>query len=127
LEKNFDGWNLAKQVLDTEHKLPFFKEREVWWCSLGVNVGYEIYGKGHIFSRPVLVLRKFSRSSFLGVPLTSKRKEGDYYYPLDFCGKNGSVLMTQFRVMDSRRLSKIMGTIGKNHFEEIKTALKSLI
>lgn len=61
MEKDFDNWTQIKKGLDTEHKIPFFNEREIWWCSLGVNIGYEIYGKGYVFSRPVLILKKIKR------------------------------------------------------------------
>jgi len=39
----------------------YFREREIWWASLGANIGYEQDGKHENFERPVLVLKKFSR------------------------------------------------------------------
>lgn len=67
--KNFIDWFQLKIRIDThEHKPPFFKDGEIWWCSIGENIGGEISGKGTYFRRPVLVLRKldaFSLSEYL--------------------------------------------------------------
>ena len=47
--------------------------------NIGKNIGYEQNGKGDEFLRPVVVLRKFSNRYFLGVPLSSKEKGGNYF------------------------------------------------
>ena len=128
MTKDFNGWNLVKQRIDGTHEPPLFQEREVWWCSVGVNVGYEIFGKGDIYARPVLIVRKYSPRSFLGIPLTSTPHEGSrYYQPITFQGVNGTALIGQFRIMDSKRLSKVMGKIGKKRFNAIKDAIRNLI
>ncbi len=44
-EKYFDGWNDKKKYLHEEKQRPFFKEGEMWFASLGVNMGYEQDGK----------------------------------------------------------------------------------
>ena len=46
-EKDFDKWNIIKKQVNTKEVIRdlFFYEREVWWCSLGLNVGYEQDGK----------------------------------------------------------------------------------
>lgn len=125
--KDFDGWNVLKQKLDVAHKPPLFNEREIWWCSVGVNVGFEVYGKGFIYSRPVLVIKKLSRHSFLGIPLTSKRKDKPYHYPISFAGVEGSALIGQIRMMDNKRLSEVMGTLGRKQFEAVRTAVREMI
>ena len=126
-KKDFDGWNQIKQRIDAKHEPPLFNEREIWWCSVGVNVGYEILGKGGSFTRPVLIVRKYGLRSFLGVPLTSKSKPaGLYYYPITFEGINGNVLLGQFKIMDSKRLVDFMGKIGKKQHAKIREALRKL-
>ena len=127
MTKDFNGWHIIKQSLDNSKYLPSFKEREIWWCSVGVNIGSEIYGKGRGFARPVLILRKFSKYSFLGVPLTSKRKEGDYFYPISFRDVEGSALLNQHRILDCRRLQRHMGYLTINQLNEIRNQLKNLI
>ncbi len=45
MQKDFNNWNSLKQELDKNEKVLFFKEREVWWCSIGLNLGHEENGK----------------------------------------------------------------------------------
>jgi len=125
--KDFSNWNILKQELDDKDNAPLFKEREIWWCSVGVNVGYEIFGKDEQFTRPVLVLRKFSKFTFFGLPLTSSKKDFPSYFPLDFRGKEGSVLLDQGRTIDARRLVRRMGRLKETEALEIKTAFKDFL
>jgi len=80
MEKQFDLWNGLKKKLHATRHEPFLHEREIWICSLGANIGYEQDGKNENFARPVLVIKKFNNDIFLAVPLSSKVKEGKYYY-----------------------------------------------
>ena len=48
-----------------------FKQAEIWWCSVGMNIGEESFGKGARFTRPILIFRKFTSNSFLGLPMTT--------------------------------------------------------
>ena len=77
--KDYKNWHTSKIRLEREQfeekKKPKFSERDIWWCSLGENVGYEQDGKHENFERPILILRKFSQDMFLGAPLTSSEKE----------------------------------------------------
>jgi len=82
---DYDAWNEEKKAIQNSATPPaFFKEREVWWCSLGVNVGNEQNGdtqqhdgRPATFRRPVLVLRKISNRACIVLPLTTQgRAEG---------------------------------------------------
>ena len=101
--KDFDRWHPTKRNLDARTGLPNFKERAIWWCSVGINIGFEIYGKGDVFTRPVLIIRKFDASTFLGAPLTTSQTEGYYRAPYILNGKNEFVLLNQIRTYDARR------------------------
>ncbi len=57
--------DLKNKINFFNRKNLFFKEREVWYCYLGLNVGFEQDGKGDSFLRPVLVLRKLKNVLFL--------------------------------------------------------------
>lgn len=120
--KDFGQWLRIKAELDIRQDLPTFQEREIWWCSIGLNVGFEILGKDEKFTRPVLILRKYSRSTFFGLPLTSKRKQHPYHYHLNVAGKEGSVLLDQGRTIDSRRLTKKISKLNENDAVAIKGA-----
>lgn len=128
MEKDFDSWHNLKIQIDSLEHLPTFNEREIWWCSIGMNIGYELYGKNDKFVRPVLILRKHSKFTFFGLPLTSKRKETrPSYYPLDFQKQEGSVILDQGRTLDSRRLIKLMGKLTPMQVESIRKAFKEII
>lgn len=125
--KGFNGWHIVKQELDTTKKSPLFKEREIWWCSLGMNIGYEIYGKGEKFWRPVLILDKHNRHTFFGLPLTSTvEPDNPYFSPIHFRERDGSVLLSQGRTLSSKRLANRMGSLPENDFEQIRHAFGSL-
>ena len=125
--KDFDEWNQFKKKIQNHHN-PTFKQREIWWCSVGINVGSEVDGKNKFFNRPVLVLRKFNSIVFYGVPLSSKIKEGNpYYLAFEFKGKVNSALISQMRLFDSRRLTHLMGKLPNPEFEAIRTAVKNML
>ena len=75
MQKDFPGWHRQKEQLHAQHHTPTFQEREIWWCSVGVNVGHEMDGKNQFYNRPVLIVRKFNPHIFFGVPLTTKMKQ----------------------------------------------------
>jgi hypothetical protein len=54
MEKDFDRWNERKKRIDRHDDEILFHEREIWWSSLGVNVGSEQDGIAANFERPVL-------------------------------------------------------------------------
>lgn len=123
--KDFEKWNGVKQSLDLREKTPLFKEREIWWCSVGVNIGFEVLGKGEEFFRPVLILNKHNRHTFFGLPLGSARKKGSiHHFPLDFNGRQGSVFITQGRTLSAKRLANRMGVLPEYTFEEIMQTFK---
>jgi len=74
-KKDFAGWNTLKQNLDNRQNasVPTIEEREIWWCSIGINVGDEEDGHNALYNRPVLVVRKFNTRIFWGVAMTTQR------------------------------------------------------
>jgi mRNA interferase MazF len=106
--------------LRNRQRKPLFKEGEIWWCSIGMNIGIEIFGKGQRFTRPVIIFKKFNREAFLGIPLTSQLKMGKWYVSVTHGEKTDTALLAQIRVMDSKRLVERMEVIGDEGFNEIK-------
>jgi len=74
VKKDFDRWNTQKKTMGIASHGVMFHEREIWWCSIGVNVGSEQHSQTSDFSRPVLVVRKFTADIFWGIPLTTRIK-----------------------------------------------------
>ncbi len=126
-EKPFDIWNPFKQSIHKRLDRVLFNEREIWWCHVGINVGFEIDGKGEPFARPVLILRKFSRGMFLGIPFTSSERTGSWYVPVSFEGRTSNLVLSQIRVFDVRRLQRRIVAINETEFKQIKKQLAELL
>jgi len=124
MQKDFDHWNTVKQSLDKDGNLPSFKEREIWWLSVGTNVGHEANGKNDFFERPVLVVRKFNHRLFWGVPLSTKNKNTPHYHAFSFKDRDQYAMLTQLRIYDSNRMIDRMGQLSRGQFKLISQALK---
>ena len=127
MQAEFDTWNEQKKSIHNIQQCPMFKEREVWWCSLGANVGDEQNGKGSSFTRPVLVLKKFNRNLFLGVPMSTKIKDNKFYHRISFREKEQSALLSQIKVIDAKRLKDKMGEITGNEMAKLKQVIRELV
>lgn len=126
--KDFQSWHRLKGVLqNASTSRPFIHQREIWFCHLGENVGYEQDGKGLSFLRPVLICRKFNNEIFWGIPLTSTKRQGPYYFLLSFADRQSSAILSQLRLIDAKRLSHKIGTVPSVQFDELTKKLKGLI
>ena len=109
--KNFDSWNRKKKILNSSIEKQF-SEREIWWASLGVNVGTEIDGKNYHFERPILVLKKISNYALLALPIGSTHRTGDYFYDIEIGNNLKTVSLHQIRLISSKRLLRKVNRIG---------------
>ena len=126
--KKFNEWNKLKIQLDRNHNLPTFQEREIWWCSIGLNIGHEQDGKNNLYNRPVLVVRKFNKKVFWGVPLTTKiKKNNRYYIQITFHHRPQCAIISQMRLWDGKRLTNKMGQLPEKQFENIRSSIKNLL
>jgi hypothetical protein len=94
--------------------------RECWWCSLGANVGREQDGKNRSFERPVLIFRKFSRETFFGMPISGSVKAGKHYFPFSHDGADNVIIMSQLRLLDSKRLLQKMDVLPEDCFYQLE-------
>jgi mRNA-degrading endonuclease toxin of MazEF toxin-antitoxin module len=117
--ERFDNWFPVKRSLAARNIIPPTAEREIWWCSIGFNVGSEAYGKGSRFTRPVLILKKLNYATFIGIPMSSKLKIRDDYHILNFNGKDVALMLGEIRKFDSRRLADKMGTLSEEKFKQV--------
>ncbi len=125
--KRFFEWIGVKRKLDAGiHSPPFVSERDIWWASVGENVGFEINGKSDLFTRPVIIFKKLSRGLYLVVPTTTQMKEGTWYVTFTHHSKSMSACLHQVRVIDYRRLSSPMGKIDPNGFARIQKGFRDL-
>lgn len=122
--KDFDNWNLEKKRVNGTNPSVFFHAREVWWCKLGINVGFEQDGKNIQFSRPVVILKTYSTNAALIIPLTSKNKKGTYYFDIGKVdGRDAKAVLSQVRFIDKRRLINKADVISKEIFEKLRSAI----
>jgi len=119
LDKNFDAWNEKKKIIDSKNRKIYFRKKEIWWCSLGVNVGHEQDGKNDNFERPILVLKKINRNLALIIPLSSKIKEHPYYFKYEYGGKNFSAILFQIKIVSTKRFLRKLGMLEQNIFNGI--------
>jgi len=128
MQKDFDTWNTNKKRIHAENENKLYHEREVWWCSLGVNVGFEQDGTGTDSERPVLVLKGFSKQVCLVMPLTTSEKKNPYHVALGKVNdRNAFAIISQIRLIDTKRLINKIGFIEHKIFEKIRKAAKDLL
>lgn len=128
MEKDFDKWNIKKKELHNRADVPFFHEREIWWCSLGINIGFEQDGSGDECRRPVLVLKGLSKKTFLAVPLTTSIKSHLMRPSIGKVeGEEARALISQIRVIDTKRLVRKIGYLDKEVFERMRKTVKDML
>ncbi len=128
MEKDFDGWNEKKKETDVRSDAPFYHEREIWWCTLGVNVGSEQDGSGEEFRRPVLILRGLGKETCLAVPLTTSTKRHPLRPSIGSVNEmEARALLSQIRTMDTKRLVRKIEYPDKEIFESIRKAVKEML
>jgi len=127
MNKDFDNWSKLKKQLEKNNKSVFFKERQIWWVSIGVNIGNEQCGKGQRAVRPVLILKKFNNHFFFGVPLSSVQKDNKYYFNFEFKEKKQSAIIFQAKPMSIKRLCDLYGYLNVNIFNELRKEVGELL
>lgn len=126
-DKNFGGWFKVKNRLEKSiDEPPLFKEREIWWCMIGENVGVEISGKGRNFTRPILVFKKLSKAGFLGIPMSTRLKDGTWYVKIKQGGKKAIIVLSQTRVFSSKRLYQKIGELDNTDFALVVKSFSEL-
>jgi len=126
--KKYDEWNEIKKDLNIKSKYAIPKEREIYWASIGTNIGFEQDGKGTDFSRPVLIFKTFSKNMFYAIPLSTKRKTGSWFFEFSFIEDEiSTALIVQGKMLDTKRLEDRLGMISKDDFSKLKIKVKELL
>ncbi|MFA6076622.1 MAG: type II toxin-antitoxin system PemK/MazF family toxin [Candidatus Paceibacterota bacterium] len=128
MSKDFKDWHIEKSDLHENKVRAFFHEREVWFASIGVNIGFEQDGKHEKFLRPIIVVKKFNNEVCWGIPTTKKNKKGKYYFSFEYKeGESTTVILSQLRLIDSKRLDYKIGSMKESDFTEMKKRLMSFL
>jgi mRNA interferase MazF len=129
MKKDFDQWNIVKKELEARsvQREFFFYEREVWWCSVGLNVGVESDGKNNNFERPILIIKKFNSDMIWVLPLTSKERFGIHYHQIIHTSGSSWVCLSQIKTISTKRLLRKIGMIPESDFISILDKIASYI
>lgn len=79
-----------------------------------------------MFSRPVFVYRKLSREGFMGIPLSTKVKDGTWYAKITFQNKEHVACLAQARIFSVSRMYEKMGELDDKDVEKIKSGFLRL-
>ncbi|MFA6195520.1 MAG: type II toxin-antitoxin system PemK/MazF family toxin [Sulfurimonas sp.] len=131
MDENFNKWNEVKKGVESENILVGFKNRDIFYMNMGKNIGYEQDGKGENFVRPVVIVKGFNKDIFFGIPLSTKLKEGKFYYQFSFKKQDeittNIALLSQMRLFSTKRLLNKIGVISVEDFQKLKEKFKILI
>lgn len=128
MKEDYYFWNVKKMEINSKTNKLFFHEREIWFSHTGLNVGSEQNGKGKSFGCPVIILCKFSKEMFWGIPLTTKNKVGSFYISINLGDSVERIaVIPQLRVMDAKRLYQKIGIINKETYEIIINRIIELL
>jgi mRNA interferase MazF len=125
--KKFLEWiGLKERLHEKISKAPYVNEGEIWWASLGENVGFEINGKSELFTRPVVIFRKLTHAYYLVVPVTTKIRSGSWYVPYLQGNLPVVACLQHVRSIDHRRLFSKVGEMSRSDFLRLKDGFRDL-
>jgi mRNA-degrading endonuclease toxin of MazEF toxin-antitoxin module len=125
--KEYIYWIYKKIKLNERVRSVQINEKEIYWCSLGENIGDEENGKGNDFRRPVMVFKKFNNSICWAIPMTTKNKDNKYYVKVSLNSTIQSAMISQMRLLDTRRFDEKIGFINQEDFNSVKKSIIYLI
>ncbi len=121
--KRFFEWIHGKVQIDQRQRGKIIHICEVYWCLLGENIGDEENGKGDTFRRPVLIVKKFNNNIFWGIPMSTKLKNNKFYIPVVLKDLPQSVMISQLRILDTKRLEQYIGYISREDFKKVRLSV----
>lgn len=127
--QKFVIWTKLKIRIHISERKVFFKEREIWWCTLGKNIGFEQDGKHEMFERPVLILKKFNHDMLWVLPLTSQDKmdKPQFYFATKYNDEISFIILSQLRLVSGKRLLRKVRTLPFQEFCEVREKIKRFL
>lgn len=123
----FTDWARLKPQIHFSESDVYFRERQIWWASVGQNIGSEENGKHGNFEHPVIVLKKFNPQTFLAVPISTAAKEGTHR--LVFTNNEGRFIanLSQMRVLSSQRLLRLVGVMPSAAYARLQRMYREMM
>ncbi len=125
--KDFTNWHKIKRKIEQKENRIYFQVRDVFFCSIGENVGFEQDGRGEEFLRPIVIAKKFNNEVFLGIPLTHTNKKSEYYFSFNLNKRKSVAIVSQVRLFDAKRMKYKIGMIGEKDFIILKEKIRQLL
>ena len=125
--KDFDAWNKNKKELEDTPIKKYVHPKEIWWCSLGINLGAEIDGKNENFERPIILMRVYNKETMVILQITTKPKDDQFHHKIRTADKTVWVKLTQMRVISSKRLLRKVDVLDEASFEILRNIWKQLL
>jgi mRNA interferase MazF len=73
-------------------------------------------------------VRGFNKNIFFGVALTGKKRVGKYYFYIGKVeGRDASVILSQAKIIDTKRLVRKIGVTDEITFKKVKECLKKTL
>ena len=104
-----------------------YHEGGIYWTYLGDNIGMEQDGGREAFARPTLIVRGFSKELVFCVPISSKQKTGEYYFPIQTGKISGVLLLSQLRAIDTLRIGRHIADVSGDFLDHIKQIVSNII
>ena len=127
MKKDFDKWNKFKKELEEKQNNILFKEWDIWWTSIWVNLWQESCWKWEKFKRPVLVIKKLSHTNCIVIPLSTKTKTWTWFAQYKIHWIIYTALLYQIKMINIKRFESRQWQIHINDFNKIKNRLKNLL
>ena len=122
----FSEWATLKPRIHFAETEVYFRERQIWWASIGHNIGSEENGKHGNFERPVIIFKKFNPQTFLAIPISTKAKEGAYRLLFKNNGERFIANLSQMRVLSSKRLLRFVGLMPPIDFAQLREMYRDI-
>jgi hypothetical protein len=124
MEKDFDRWNELKKQVNAAEALPLYHAREIWWAHLGVNVVRD----GAVLRAPGLDYQGPQPVRLSGCAAHHFQKRDRLYITAGVVeGKRAAAIVSQIRLIDTRRLINKVGTLERALFDPIRKAARKLL
>lgn len=118
MEKDFDGWNNYKKLIEQRSTRLKYRIGEVWYCYFGINIGTEECGKED-FLRPVILIAK-NKEGFICVPTSTRpQKFEEISEKIQVNGEISYAMLFQIQYKDAKRLAYKKGVISKDTYNNI--------
>lgn len=104
-------------------ELQYFRPGDVWWCTLESPHAQNPGGGATRTAecrRPVLIYKKFSRNSFLGLQITKQDRGGAWHVPIVLEDEPRWVMLHRPITLEAGRLHDFKGSVDDTTLARVR-------